>query len=190
MIITFLFLAFEYERLFENPLPVNRSSKKISYRNNILHNGFNNFNTFLTIFYNSSGDFMVCTIASFSEIFNENQLTGFSMIQVFTVRHFRAGFHFSLDVNVDVTVVSYMNSNSCEIKHDFLPQWIDLIIYRTMKPETTKLPFLKQIHIFCFFIYILLLCSFEAYKHDMRLAYLLIVCIFLHIHLYSTSKKT
>ena len=171
MIITFLFLTFEYERVFENPLPVNRSSK-ISYRNNILHNGLINFNTFLTIFDNSSGDFMVCVIAPFSEIlcyveashltFNENQLTGFSMIQVFTERHFRADFHFSLDVNVDVTVVSYMNSNSCEIKHDFLQQWIDLFISRTMKPETTKLPFLKQIHRSCFFICILLLCSFEA----------------------------
>ena len=63
---------------------------------------------------------MVCTMASFSEIFNENQLTGFSMIQIFTERHFRADFHFSRDVNVDVSVVSYMNSNSCEIKHDFL----------------------------------------------------------------------
>ena len=44
MIITFLFLTFEHERLFENQLSVNRSSMKISQRNNIFNNGFNNFN--------------------------------------------------------------------------------------------------------------------------------------------------
>ena len=35
---------FEHERLFENQLSVNRSSMKISQRNNIFNNGFNNFN--------------------------------------------------------------------------------------------------------------------------------------------------
>ena len=65
---------------------------KISYGNNIFSNGFNNFNTVLTIF-NSSGDFTVCTMAAFSEIlspieashltFSESQVTGFSMMWVF-----------------------------------------------------------------------------------------------------------
>ena len=41
MIITFLFLTFEHERLFENQLSVNRSSMKISQRNNVFNNGFN-----------------------------------------------------------------------------------------------------------------------------------------------------
>ena len=56
-----------------------------------------------------------------------------------------------------------MNSNSREIKlHNFLQQWIDFIISRTIKPENTGKA-----------------TSFSmCYKHkcDMRLAYVLIVC--------------
>ena len=66
MIITFLFLMFEHERLLENHLSVNRSSMKISYQNNVFNNGFNNFNAILTIF-KSSGNFIeVCTTTIFS----------------------------------------------------------------------------------------------------------------------------
>ena len=44
--ITFLFLTFEHERIFENYLSVNRSFMKISYLNNPFNNDFNNFNIF------------------------------------------------------------------------------------------------------------------------------------------------
>ena len=67
MIITFLFLRFEHERLFENHLSVNRSPMEISYRNNIFNNGLNNFNAILTIL-NCSGNFKVCATTPFSEI--------------------------------------------------------------------------------------------------------------------------
>ena len=101
---------------------------KISYQNNIFNNDFNNLNTFLTEF-NSFGDFKVCLKASFSNIlchveathsiFNGSQLTG-SMMWVFTKRHPQADFHFSLNVNVHVTVVSYVNSTSREtMLHSF-----------------------------------------------------------------------
>ena len=56
------------------------------------------------------------------------------MMRVFTKRRLQADFHFSLNVNV--TVVSYMNSTSQETI--FLQQWIDLNIFRTMKPESTS----------------------------------------------------
>ena len=53
------------------------------------------------------------------------------MMWVFTEGHLGADFHFSLNVNV--TVVSYMNSTSREmVLHNFLQQWIDLNIFRTM----------------------------------------------------------
>ena len=120
----------EHKRLFKNQLSVNRSSIKISYRNNNFNNDCNNFNIFLK-FFNSSGDFKVCLIAPISEILfhvlvsnwtlNENQLTAFSMVRVFTERSFQADFHFSFNVNDNVTVTSYMNSSSCEMKlHNFL----------------------------------------------------------------------
>ena len=81
--------------------------------------------------------------------------------------------------NVDVTVVSYMNSNSHEMKlHNFLQKWVDLIIYRTIKAESTsKAAFFEtslQILLFLFFFYVLL-----KQKCDMRLTYRLIVFIFL-----------
>ena len=95
MIIAFLFLPFEHERLFQNHLFVNRSSMKIPYRNNNLNNGFNTFKALLIIF-NSSGDFKVYMVDPFIGIlchveashwtFNESQLAGFSMMQVFTER--------------------------------------------------------------------------------------------------------
>ena len=93
---------------------------KISYQN-IFNNSFNNFNVFLANF-NSFGDFKVWSKAPFSDIlchveaiyltFNESQLIGFSMMRVLTEWRLRADFHFSLNVNVNVTVVSYMNSTS------------------------------------------------------------------------------
>ena len=49
------------------------------------------------------------------------------MMRVFTERRLRADFHFSLNVNINVTVVSYMNSALREmILHNFLQQYIDL----------------------------------------------------------------
>ena len=129
MIITFLFLTFERERLFENPLSVNRPFMKISYQNTF-NNDFNNFNVFLANF-NSFGDFKICSKAPFCDVlcrveathltFSESQLIGFSMMRVFTERPLQADFHFSLNVNVNVTVVSYMNSTSrVMILHNFL----------------------------------------------------------------------
>ena len=122
---------------------------------------------------------VVCHVEARYLILNENQLTGFSMILVSTERCLCAEFHSSLNVNV--TVNSYMNSNSCEIKlHNFSQECIDSIIFRTMKPESTC----KSAHLetnsliqlyFTFF--------FEA-----RLAYLLIVFIFYQIHLHSPSR--
>ena len=66
MIITFLFLTFEHERLFKNPLSVNRAFMKISCQN-IFNNNFNSFNVFLANF-NSLVDFKVCSKAPFSDI--------------------------------------------------------------------------------------------------------------------------
>ena len=135
-------------------------------------NNFNNFNVFLTSF-SSFIDFKVCSKAPFSDAvchveathltFNESQLTGFSMMQVFTERRLQTDFHFRLNVNVTVTVVSYMNSTSREtILPNFLQQWIDLNIFRSMTPERTRKAALSEINSqillsFCFF-----LCIFEA----------------------------
>ena len=89
--------------------------------------------------------------------FNESQLSGFSMMQVFTERHLETDFHFRLYVNVTVTVVCYMNSTSREtILPKFLQQWIDLNIFRSMTPENTSKATLfetnSQILLFvCFF---------------------------------------
>ena len=172
---------------------------KISYQNNIFNNDFNNFNAFLANF-NSFGDFKFCSKAPVSDIlchveathltFNESQLTGFSMILVFTERRLQADYHFSLKVNVNVTVVSYMNSTSLEtILHNFLQQWIDLNIFRTMKPESTSKAALFETNsqivlFFIFFFYV-----FLKHKRDMGLTYLLIVFIFLQIHLDSPSRQ-
>ena len=96
----------------------------------------------------------------------------------------QAGFHFSLNVNVNVTVDSYMNSTSQEmILCNFLKQWIDLNIFRIMKLESTSKAALFETNsqillYFIFFFYV-----FLKHKHDMRLTYLLIVFIFLQIHL-------
>ena len=139
IIITFLFLTFEHEKLFESHLSVNRSLMKISYQNNIFNNNFNNFNAFLANF-NSFGDFKVCSKAPFSDIlrhveathltFNESQLTGFSMMRVFAERCLRADFHFSLNTNVNVIFDIYMNSTSQyeTILRNFSKHWIDLNI--------------------------------------------------------------
>ena len=148
MIITFLFLTLEHEKLFVNHFSVNRSSMEISYRNNIFNNSFNNVNAVLTIF-NNSDDFKVWLTALFIEIvccveasqmtLNKSQLTGFSMMWDFNESCLRANFYFSPNVNVNVIVVSNMHSNSSEITlHNFLQQWIYLIICRTMKLESTS----------------------------------------------------
>ena len=95
-------------------------------------------------------------------------------MQVFTERRLRADFHFSLNVNV--TVVSYMNSTSREmILQNFLQQWIDLNIFRTMKPESTSkaVPFAINSQILLFFIFFFYV--FLKHKRDMRLTYLSIV---------------
>ena len=60
-------------------------------------------------------------------------------MQVFTEKHLQTDFHFRLNVNVTVTIVSYMNSTSREtILSNFLQQWIDLNIFRSMKRESTN----------------------------------------------------
>ena len=70
---------------------------------------------------------------------NKSQLTGFSMMWDFNESCLRANFYFSPNVNVNVIVVSNMHSNSSEITlHNFLQQWIYLIICRTMKLESTS----------------------------------------------------
>ena len=63
--ITFLFLTFEHERIFENYLSVNRSFMKISSLNNPFNNDFKNFNVFLTNF-SIFSDFKVFSKAPFS----------------------------------------------------------------------------------------------------------------------------
>ena len=96
--------------------------------------------------------------------FNESQFTGFSIMQFFTERRLQADFHFSLNVNVNVTVVSYMNSASREtILHNFLQQWIDLNIFWTMKPESTgKAALFETNSRILIFLNIFFLCIFEA----------------------------
>ena len=113
-----------------------------------VNNNFKNFNVFLTNF-SSFSDFKVFSKAPFSDVlrhveathltFNESQLTGFSMMQIFTERRLQTNFHFRLNVNVTVTVVSYMNSTLREtVLPNFLQQWIDLNIFSRMKPERTS----------------------------------------------------
>ena len=163
---------FEHERIFENNLSVNRSFMKISYLNNLFNNNFKNFNIFLTNF-SSFSDFKVFLKAPFSDAlchveathltFNESHLSGFSMMQVSTERCLQTDFHFRLNVNVTVTVVSYMNSTLREtILPNFLQQWIDLNIFRSMKPESTSKAALfetnSEILLFLYFF----LCIFET----------------------------
>ena len=96
--------------------------------------------------------------------FNESQFTGFSIMQFFTERRLRVDFHFSLNVNVNVTVDSYMKSASREtILHNFLQQWIDLNIIWTMKPESTgKAALFETNSRILIFLNICFLCIFEA----------------------------
>ena len=100
----------------------------------------------LTIFltnFSIFSDFKVFSKALFSDAlrhggathlaFNESRFSGFSMMQVFTERRLQTDFHFRLNVNVTVTVASYMNSTSREtILPNFLEQWIDLNIFRSI----------------------------------------------------------
>ena len=140
---------------------------KISHLNPYKNN-FNNFNVFLTSF-SSFIDFKVCSRAPFSDAvchveathstFNESQLTGFSMMLVFAERRLQADVHFSLNVTVNVTVVSYMNSTSQEtILRNFLQQWIVLNIFSSMKLESTSKAALFEIN-----SQILLFLSFFMY---------------------------
>ena len=122
-------------------------------------------------------------------VFSESQLTGFSMMQAFTERRLQTDFHFRLNVNVTVTVVSYMNSTLREtILPNFLQQWIDLNIFRY---ETWKYkqscPFWNKFTDPAFFIFFFHV--FLKHKRDMRLLYLLIVFIFLQIHLDFPSRQ-
>ena len=164
--ITFLFLTLEHERIFENYLSVNRSFMKISSLNNPFNNDFKNFNVCLTNF-SIFSDFKVFSKAPFSDAlchvevthltFKKSHLSGFSMMQVFTERRLQTYFHFRLNVNVTVTVVSYVNSTSQEtILPNFLQQWIDFNIFRSMTTESKSKATLfetnSQILLFlCFF---------------------------------------
>ena len=144
--ITFLFLTLEHERIFENYLSLNRSFMKISSLNNPFNNDFKHFNVFLTNF-SLFSHFTVFSKAPFSDAlchaeathltFNESWLSGFRMMQVFTESYLQTDFHFRLNVNITVTVVSYVNSTSREtILPNFLQQWVDLNISRSMTPES------------------------------------------------------
>ena len=109
---------------------------KISYANNIFNNILTHFQRF---YITASFSEILCHVEASHLKLNEKQLTGFSMMKAFTERCLRVDFHFSLNVNVDVSVVSYMKYNSCEMKlHDFLQQWINSIIFRTIKPKSTS----------------------------------------------------
>ena len=105
---------------------------KIASLNNTFNNDFKTFNVFLTNF-SIFSDVKVFSKAPFSDALcpveathlaiNESRLSGFSMMQVFTERRLQTDFHFRLNVNVTVTVVSYMNSTSREtILPNFLQQ--------------------------------------------------------------------
>ena len=82
-----------------------------------------------------------------------------------------------------------MNSTSREtILPNFLQQWIDLNIFRSMTPGSKSKVALFEINsqillFLCFFFYVIL-----KHKRDMRLSYLLIVFIFLQIHLHLPSR--
>ena len=72
------------------------------------------------------------------------------MMQVFTEMHPQADFHFSHNGNV--TLVSYMNSTSREtILHNFLQQWVDLNIFRTVKPKSASKAALFKASSYIFF---------------------------------------
>ena len=104
---------------------------------------------------------ILCHVQAIHLTFNERQLTGFSMMRVFTARRLRADFHFSLNVNV--TVDSYMKRTSREmILHNCLQQWIDLNTFRIMKPESTNKAAFFETNSQILVFYILFLCIFEA----------------------------
>ena len=116
--------------------------------------------------------------------FNESQFTGFSIMQFFTERRLQADFHFSLNVNVNVIVVSYMNSASREtILHNFLQQWIDLNIFWTMKPESTGKAALFETNSRILIFLNIFFYVFLKHKRNMGLTYLFIVFLFVQIHL-------
>ena len=146
--ITFLLLTLEHKRIFQNYLSASRSFMKIPYLNKPFNNDFKNLNVFSTNF-SSFSDFKVFSKAPFSDAFchvetthltfNGSQFSSFSMMQVFTERRLQTNFHFRLNVNISVTVVSYMNCASREtILPNLLQQWVDLNIFRSMKPESTS----------------------------------------------------
>ena len=90
----------------------------------------------------------------------------------------------------NVTVISYMKSTSREsILYNFLQHWVDLNIFRTMKPGRTSKAALFETNLqillsFTFFFYVPL-----KRKGDIRLTYPLIVFIFLQIYLDSPSHQ-
>ena len=156
---------------------------KISSLNNAFNNDFKNFNVFLTNF-STFSDFKAFSKATFSVAlchvetthlaFKESQLSGFSMMQVFTERRLQTEFYFRLNVNVTVTVVSYMNSYNWErILPNFLQQWIDSNIVRRMTTESKRKAALLETNsqillFFMFFVFYV----FLKHKRDMRLSYL------------------
>ena len=106
----------------------------------------------------------LCYMEAIHLAFNESRLSGFSMMQVFTERRLQTDFHFRLNVNVTVTVVSYMNSTSREkILPNFLQQWIDLNIFRSMTPESkSKAALFETNSLILLFLCFFFLCIFEA----------------------------
>ena len=94
---------------------------------------------------------------------NESQLSGFSMMQIFTERRLQTDFHFRLNINVTVTVVSHMNSTSREtILPNFLQQWIDLNIFRSMTPESKSKAVIFETNSQILLFHVSFLCIFEA----------------------------
>ena len=82
-----------------------------------------------------------------------------------------------------------MNSTSREtILLNFLQQWIDLNIFRSMKPESTSKAALFETNSQTCFSYIFFYV-FLKHKRDMRLPYLLIDSILLQIHLDLPSRQ-
>ena len=95
-----------------------------------------------------------------------------------------ADFHFSLTVNINVTIAFFMNSHWCEMKlHNILQQWIYLIIFRNIKPESTSKGPLFETSPLILFCFLFFFYVFLKHKRNMNKTYILIVCIFLQIHL-------
>ena len=124
---------------------------------------FNNFNAYLIIL-NNSGDFRRPFLVRFCDMWRPViwHLMKISWLASASCRSllrgtFKQTFILVL-INTNVTIVSYANSNSCELKlYNFLEQWIDSIIFRTMKSESTckAAPFVTNSLILLSFIFFL-----------------------------------